>query len=131
MRLRALSNVGAGDILTANTDTGNRTIVQFVGSAHRNACIGGVGAALLRIGPRGLQLLRWGSMSLHPCKDNIVAESYGAELAMTLYSEYVRDCRKEHSAPLPLSLRPGLYPSSIEQKRLHSLLALSREILNR
>ena len=107
MHLIALTNVGAGDILTANTDTDNRTIVQFDGSAHRDACIGGAGAALLQIGPRGLQLLRWGSMSLHPCKDNIVAESYGAELAMTLYSEYVRDCRKEHSAPFPLSTIQG------------------------
>ena len=107
MQLIALTKVGAGDILTANTDTDNKTIVQFDGSAHRDAGIGGAGAALLQIGPRGLQLLRWGSMSLNPCKDNIVAESHGAELAMTLYSEYVRDCRKEHLAPLPLSTIQG------------------------
>ena len=107
MQLIALTEVGAGDILTANTDTDNKTIVQFDGSAHRDAGIGGAGAALLQIGPRGLQLLRWGSMSLNPCKDNIVAESHGAELAMTLYSEYVRDCRKEHLAPLPLSTIQG------------------------
>ena len=37
-------------------------------------------------------------------KDNIVAESYGAELAMTLYSEHVRDCRKEHTAHSRLAL---------------------------
>ena len=107
MRLIALTNVGAGEILTANTNTDNKTIVQFDGSAHRDARIGGAGAALLQIGPRGLQLLRWGSLSLYPCKDNIVAESYGAELAMTLYSEYVRDCRREQTAPLPLSIIQG------------------------
>ena len=84
MRLVALSTVGPGEILTANTNTANSAIVQFDGSAHRDARIGGAGAALL-----------------------LVAEAYGAELAMTLYSEYVRDCRKEQSAPLPLSTIQG------------------------
>ncbi len=107
MRLVAISNLGAGEILTANTNTANTAIVQFDGSAHRDDRIGGAGAALFQVGPRGLHLLRWGALSLHPCKDNIVAEAYGAELAMILYSEYVRDCRKDSDAPLPLSTIQG------------------------
>ncbi len=105
MRIDAISRVGPGVILTANTDTANTTIVQFDGSAHRAEGVG-AGAALLRVGPRGFHLLRWGSLSLHPCKDN-VAEAYGAELAMILYSEYVRDCRKERCLPLSLSTIQG------------------------
>ena len=107
MRLVALTKVGPGEILSANTNTANTTIVQFDGSAHRDARIGGAGAALLQVGPRGYYLLRWGSLSLYPCKDNIVAEAYDPELAMTLYSEYVRDCRKEQTAPLTLSTIQG------------------------
>ena len=107
MRLSAISNVGPGEILAANTNTANTAIVQFDGSAHRGECIGGAGAALLQVGPRGLHFLRWGSLSLYPCKENIVAEAYGAELAMILYSEYVRDCRKKRDAPLPLSTIQG------------------------
>ena len=75
MRIAAISSVGPGEILTANTNTANTTIVQFDGSAHRTEGIGGAGAALLQVGPRGFHLLRWGSLSLHPCKDNIVAEA--------------------------------------------------------
>ena len=85
----------------------NNSIVQFDGSAHRSEGIGGAGAALLQVGPRGVHLLKWGSLSLYPCKDNIVAEAYGAELAITLYSEYVRDCRKERDTPPSLSTIQG------------------------
>ncbi len=107
MCLSALTTVGIGEILCANTDTADTTIVQFDGSAHRDAGIGGAGAALLQVGPRGYYLLRWGALSLYPCKDNIVAEAYGAELAMTLYSEYVRDCRKERIPSLTLGAIQG------------------------
>ena len=107
MSLIALAVVGRGDILCANTDAAETTIVQFDGSAHREACIGGAGAALLQVGPRGYYLLKWGAMSLYPCKDNIVAEAYGAELAITLYSEYVKNCRKEQAPFLPLSTIQG------------------------
>ena len=105
--LIALAAVGRGDILCANTDAAETTIVQFDGSAHREASIGGAGAALLQVGPRGYYLLKWGAMSLYPCKGNIVAEAYGAELAITLYSEYVKNCRKEQTPFLPLSTIQG------------------------
>ena len=107
MCLSALTTVGSGDILCANTDTAETTIVQFDGSAHREAGIGGAGAALLQVGPRGYYLLKWGALSLYPCKDNIVAEAYGAELAITLYSEYVKNCRREQTPFLPLGTIQG------------------------
>ena len=107
MGLSALTTVGSGDILCANTDTAETTIVQFDGSAHREAGIGGAGAALLQVGPRGYYLLKWGALSLYPCKDNIVAEAYGAELAITLYSEYVKNCRREQTPFLPLGTIQG------------------------
>ena len=107
MCITASSSVSKGEILTANTNTANTAIVQFDGSAHRSEGVGGAGAALLQVGPRGFHLLRWGSLPLNPCKDNIVAEAYGAELAMTLYAEYVRDCRQWRQAPLSLSTIQG------------------------
>ena len=114
MRLSALTTVGIGEILCANIGTAETTIVQFDGSAHRDAGIGGAGAALLQVGPRGYYLLRWGALSLYPCKDNIVAEAYGAELAMSLYSEYVKDCRKEQIPFLTLGTIQGdIKPLSI------------------
>ncbi len=68
-------------------------IVQFDGSAHRTERIGGAGAVLLSVSSRGFQLLTWGAVALTACKDNIVAEAHGAELAMKLYAEYVKERR--------------------------------------
>ena len=75
------------------TELTHPAIVQFDGSAHRTEHIGGAGAVLLTVSPGGFQLLKWGAVALTACKDNIVAEAHGAELAMKLYAEYVKECR--------------------------------------
>ena len=50
--------------------------------------IGGAGAALLQVESNGVSLLDWGARSLPNCADNIVAETHGADLAITLYDKY-------------------------------------------
>ena len=47
--------------------------------------VGGAGAALLQVECTGMSLLDWGAQALPNCADNIVAETYGAELAISLY----------------------------------------------
>ena len=102
----ARAAIGRDEILTANTEVADATFVQFDGFAHRTREIGGAGAALLRIGP-GLKLIKWGAVALSACKDNIVVEAYGAELAMHLYADYAKECRLRQHAPLPLDIIQG------------------------
>ena len=82
-------------------------IVQFDGSVHRNQRIGGAGAALLQVGSNGISLLDWGARSLPNCADNIVAETHGADLAITLYDKYRSLCQEQELTPLPLDRIQG------------------------
>lgn len=49
----------------------------------------------------------WGSISIPECKDNIVAEVLGADLALLLYEKYVRTCTTQNWSPLPLDRIQG------------------------
>ena len=75
----------AEDILAPGQFGDPKIFVQFDGSAHHDAEMGGAGAGLFEISAQGLQLLDWGSIALPQCKDNIVAEVMGADLALCLY----------------------------------------------
>ena len=59
-------------------------MVQFDGSAHRTRGVGGASAALLQEKCSGLALLDWRAQVLSVCADNIVAETHGADLALSL-----------------------------------------------
>ena len=74
-----------GDILVPESFGDPKIFVQFDGSAHHDYQIGGAGAGLFEISSYGLQLLDWGCLALPFCKDNIVAEVMGADLALRLY----------------------------------------------
>ena len=87
-----LSEVGQGDVLVPSDFGAPRIFCQFDGSAHRAQAVGGAGAALYVISAQGLQLLAWSCISLLGCKDNIVAEAFGADLCMKLYEKYVLLC---------------------------------------
>ena len=80
---------------------------NFDGSAHRECHIGGAGACLYLIASSGLQLIEWGSLALPRCSDNVEAETYGAELALRLYEQYVRKCSEFEVPPLPLDRIQG------------------------
>ena len=105
LQIVAIGAISRDEIPSANTEVANATIVQF--DPHRTEQIGGAGAALLRVGPRGSKLIKWGAVALSECKDNIVAEAYEAELARQLYADYVRDCRLWQQGPLTLDTIQG------------------------
>ena len=82
-------------------------MVQFDGSAHRTRGVGGAGAALLQVECSGLALLDWGAQALPVCADNIVAETHGADLALSLYERYRQLSQQQSITPLPLDRIQG------------------------
>ena len=88
-----------GDILVPGRFGDPKIFVQFDGSAHHDHQIGGAGAGLFEISSHGLQLLDWGCLALPSCRDNIVAEVMGADLALRLYEGYVNLCYQHHVSP--------------------------------
>ena len=88
-----------GDILVPGRFGDPKIFVQFDGSAHHDHQIGGAGAGLFEISSHGLQLLDWGCLALPSCKDNIVAEVMGADLALRLYERYVNLCHQHQVSP--------------------------------
>ena len=96
-----------GDILVPGTFGDPKIFVQFDGSAYHDLRIGGAGAGLFEISARGLQLLDWGCLALPVCKDNIVAEVMGADLALRLYDRYVHICHQNGASPLELDKIQG------------------------
>ena len=107
MILQTTTGVCKGDILVPVTTCPPRILVQFDGSAHRVRKVGGAGAALLQVESTGLSLLNCGARTLINCADNIVAETSGAELAISLYENYRGQCRQQSITPLPLDRIQG------------------------
>ena len=54
-----------------------------------------------------MSLLDWGARALPHCADNIVAETYGADLAIGLYDKYRLLCQQQDLVPLPLDRIQG------------------------
>ena len=52
-------------------------------------------------------MLDWGCLALPACKDNIVAEVMGADLALRLYDRYVHTCHQHCVSPLELDKIQG------------------------
>ena len=63
--------------------------------------------AFFEISAQGLQLLDWGCLALLSCKDNIIAEVMGADLALRLYERYVKTCQGYQLSPLLLDRIQG------------------------
>ena len=105
--LTSTDDLCSGDTLVPTNSCPPRVIVQFDGSAHRNQRVGGAGAALLQVESNGVSLLDWGARALLNCADNIVAETYGADLAIALYDRYRCLCQEQDLAPLPLDRIQG------------------------
>ena len=102
-----LSNIGPGDLLVPADFGAPMIFCEFDGSAHRSQEVGGAGAAMYVISAQGLQLLAWSCISIVGCKDNIVAEVYGADLSMKLYDRYMNMCAEYNVRPLPLDRIQG------------------------
>ena len=54
-----------------------------------------------------MSLLDWSAQALPKCADNIVAETYGAGLAISLYEKYRNLCQQQSLMPLPLDRIQG------------------------
>ena len=96
-----------GDILVPSNACEPHIMVQFDGSAHRNRGVGGAGAALLQVECSGLALLDWEAQALPVCADDIVAETHGADLALSLYEKYRQLSQQQSITPLPLDRIQG------------------------
>ena len=105
--LTATEGLCKGDTLVPTTTCPPRVIVQFDRSLHRVKHAGGAGAVLLQVESNGLSLLDWGARAIPNCADNIVAETYGADLAITLYDKYRVMCQEQDMVPLPLDCIQG------------------------
>ena len=108
-----------GDILVPGTFGDPKIFVQFDGSAYHDLHIGGAGAGLFEISARGLQLLDWGCLALPVCKDNIVAEVMGADLALRLYDRYVHICHQNGASPLELDKIQGDIKPLVNHLQFH------------
>ena len=109
----------AGDILVPGTFGDPKIFVQFDGSAYHGLHIGGAGAGLFEISAQGLQLLDWGCLALPVCKDNIVAEVMGADLALRLYDRYVHTCHQNGASPLELDKIQGDIKPLVNHLQFH------------
>ena len=96
-----------------------KIFVQFDGSAYHDLHIGGAGAGLFEISAQGLQLLDWGCLALPLCKDNIVAEVMGADLALRLYDRYVQTCHQNGASPLELDKIQGDIKPLVNHLQFH------------
>ena len=105
--LHSSADLCRGDILVPRNTCEPHIMVQFDGSAHRTRGVGGAGAALLQVECSGLALLDWGAQALPVCADNIVAETHGADLALSLYEKYRQLSQQQSITPLPLDRIQG------------------------
>ena len=67
-------------------------LVQFDGSAHKRSQTGGAGVSLLQVTQEYTSLVRWKSIPLVPCADNVVAEATACLAAVRLAIEYYSQC---------------------------------------
>ena len=107
LHVTLLTDISRGEVLVPS-DFGAPAyfFASSTASAHRTQAVGGAGAALYIISSQGLQLLAWSCISLLGCKDNIVAEAFGADLCLKLYERYVQLCTAQAVEPLPLDSHP-------------------------
>ena len=105
--LSTMVDLCCGDTLVPANSCSPRIVVQFDGSAHRSRRVGGAGAALLQVESTGVSLLDWGARALPNCADNIVAETHGAALAISLYGKYRLLSQQQGLFQLPLDRLQG------------------------
>ena len=76
MKLQATDDVSSDAILfIGEASDWQGCLVQFDGSAHKRTQTGGAGICLLHITQEVTSLVRWKSIPLAPCADNVIAEA--------------------------------------------------------
>lgn len=90
-QIHALHPIGCNEILSnCNGEGAGDLLVQFDGSCHGDRQVGGAGAALYEVQPQGIALIKWSSVVLPECPENIFAEVTSAEVATDLICEEVK-----------------------------------------
>ena len=107
VKVSALHTILPGEFLVPASHGEPKLFVQFDGSSHRLQKVGGAGAALLQVSSRGITLLKWASLAIPKCVDNIIAEGRGACLGISLYESYVSLCLQCKITPYPLDKVQG------------------------
>ena len=88
VRLQAADDIPAGAILLIGEAADwQGCLVQFDGSAHKRTQTGGAGVCLLQC-TQETTLVRWQSLPLVPCADNVVVEAKACLLAVQLAITY-------------------------------------------
>ena len=70
-------------------------LVQFDGSAHKRTKAGGAGVSLLQVSQESTTLVRWKSVPLLNCPDNVVAEAHACLQAAHLAIAFYHDCLEQ------------------------------------
>ena len=92
-RLQATDDVPNNAILLiGEASNWQGCLVQFDGSAHKRSRTGGAGVSLLHVTQEITTLVRWKSIPLVPCADNVVAEANACLAAVRLAIEYHSQC---------------------------------------
>ena len=92
-RLHAMDDVPNNAILLiGEASNWQGCLAQFDGSAHKRTQTGGAGVSLLHVTQETTTLVRWKSIPLVPCADNVVAEASACLAAIRLAIEYHRQC---------------------------------------
>ena len=93
MKLQATDDVSDNAILLiGEASNWQGCLVQFDGSAHKRTQTGGAGICLLQITQEATTLVRWKSIPLIPCADNVIAEAKACLAAVHLANEYHGQC---------------------------------------
>ena len=93
MKLQATDDIPDNAILLLGEALDWRgSLVQFDGSAHKRTQTGGAGVSLLQVTQEATTLVRWKSIPLVPCADNVMAEAHACLAAVQLAIEYDRHC---------------------------------------
>ena len=70
-------------------------LVQFDGSAHKRTQVGGAGVSLLQVTQDSTTLVRWKSIPLLNCPDNVIAEAHACLHAVHLAIEFHHECLRQ------------------------------------
>ena len=96
LKLQATDDIPDNAILLLGEPTSwQGCLVQFDGSAHKRTKAGGAGVSLLQVTQESTVLVRWKSVPLVNCTDNVVAEAHACLAAIQLATTYHLECLQQ------------------------------------
>ena len=111
IKLQATDDIPDNAILLIGEAAGwQGCLVQFDGSAHKRTHTGGAGVSLLQVTQETTTLVRWKSVPLAPCADNVIAEAKACLAAIHLAIEYQRQCLAQGIAQEGIIIQGDILP---------------------